>query len=101
MDQLIQSAHHFRLAGSGVGLGLCRELGGKGIVTHLSQLGLAATGHHKAAGEQLVTGVFQNGIGFAGEQGLVDLQLTAADDTVGTDLVSGSEEDDIVPHQKV
>ena len=100
-NQPIQRAHHFGFGCMGVGLRFRGQAGRKGIATYPGQLGSGRAGNDKAAGFQFVTGALHNGIFLTGDQRFIDLDLAAADDAVGTDLVAGHKFHDIVPDQQV
>lgn len=72
---------------------------GVGLRPHPVQPGPAAAGHHEGAGEQLVAGGLGDGVGLAGDEGLVDLHLAGEDGGVGGDLVAGGQLRHVIPHQ--
>ena len=98
-DELVQGGHHLALAHGDILLGLQGEAGGVGLRPHPVQPGPAAAGHHEGAGEQLVAGGLGDGVGLAGDEGLVDLHLAGEDGGVGGDLVAGGQLRHVIPHQ--
>ncbi|GAA3096907.1 hypothetical protein GCM10020254_47760 [Streptomyces goshikiensis] len=77
--------------------GLLGQLGGVGLAADLGGGEGAAAGDDEGAGHDGVAGLLQDGVGLAGEQGLVDLQAVGlADGAVDDDLVAGAEFDDVV-----
>ena len=54
----------------------------------MGELDPAGAGHHKGPGAQLVPRLFLQGVGLAGEHGLVDLDRARTDHAVGGDLPS-------------
>ena len=62
----------------------------------MRQLHAGAAGDHKAAGLQRVARIFQNGIGLASQQRLIDLQLSVTHDGIRADLVARRKFHDVI-----
>ena len=100
-DQLVQRLHHLRTAHPLVGLGLQRQPGSIAGRPHPIQTGAAFAGHHKAAAEQLIAGVLCDGVGLAGDEGLVYRHLAGHHRAVGGDLIPRAQLHNVLPHQLV
>ncbi len=100
-DQPVQRLHHLGAAHPLVGLGLQGQAGGVAVRPHPVQPGPALAGHHKAAGQQLVPHVLGDGVGLAGDQGLVHRHLPGQHRAVGGDLVPRPQLHNVLPHQLV
>ena len=100
-DQLVQRLHHLRPAHPLIGLGLQGQPGGIAGRAYAVQPGPALAGHHKAAAEQLVPGVFGDGVRLAGDKGLVHRHLAGHHRAVGGNLVPRAQLHNVLPHQLV
>ena len=56
---------------------------------------LAFAADDRTAGQQGIPRLFDHRIGFAGEKGFIDLQLTGEDGAVGADLLSALQQQNI------
>ena len=76
------------------------QLTGIGGGTHLRRLITARPGHHKAAGQDLVTGPLAHRLGLAGQQRFIGLQARAgAHHPVRHQLVAGTQVDQVAGDQ--
>ena len=98
-NQLIQGAHHLRLPGFGIALGLPGQPGSEGILPHRRQPYSAPACQHHAAGADGVSHPPLHCVGFSGNQGFIQPQCSLADNAIGAQLVPLTEFRDVIPDQ--
>ena len=91
-DELCQGEHHLGLCRADIAPRLGRQLCRIALRADMRQLHAGAAGDHKAAGLQRVARIFQNGVGLAGDQGLVHLHLSG----IRADLVARRKFHDVI-----
>lgn len=95
-DELCQGEHHLGLCRADIAPRLGRQLCRIALRADMRQLHTGAAGDDEAAGLQRVARIFQNGIGLASQQRLIDLQLAVAHDSVRADLVARRKFHDVI-----
>ena len=95
-DELCQGEHHLGLCRADIAPRLGRQLCRIALRADMRQLHTGAAGDDEAAGLQRVARIFQNGIGLASQQRLIDLQLSVTHDGIRADLVARRKFHDVI-----